>query len=65
LPQGAHTTQHQGICVSGACIINAEGYCWCGQKWDGDKMCFPELPLNEVQAWDILDQEKDTPQPVA
>jgi hypothetical protein len=28
-------------CGTGTCIINAEGYCWCGQKWDGEKMCFP------------------------
>ena len=25
-------------CGSGSCIINAEGICWCGQKWDGEKM---------------------------
>ncbi len=30
-------------CGSGACLINEEGYCWCGQKWDGGKMCFPLL----------------------
>jgi hypothetical protein len=29
-------------CGTGTCIINAEGYCWCGQKWDGEKMCFPK-----------------------
>lgn len=29
-------------CGTGTCIINAQGYCWCGQKWDGEKMCFPE-----------------------
>lgn len=29
-------------CGTGTCIINEEGYCWCGQKWDGQKMCFPE-----------------------
>lgn len=29
-------------CGTGTCIINAQGYCWCGQKWDGQKMCFPE-----------------------
>lgn len=23
---------------SGACMINAEGECWCGQKWNGKKM---------------------------
>ena len=31
-------------CGTGTCIINAEGYCWCGQKWDGQKMCFPQVP---------------------
>ena len=29
-------------CGTGTCIINSEGYCWCGQKWDGEKMCFPQ-----------------------
>lgn len=28
-------------CGTGTCIINAEGYCWCGQRWDGQRMCFP------------------------
>ena len=31
-------------CGTGTCIINSEGYCWCGQKWDGQKMCFPDPP---------------------
>jgi hypothetical protein len=25
-------------CGSAACIVNPEGYCWCGLKWDGRKM---------------------------
>lgn len=29
-------------CGTGTCLINAEGACWCGQRWDGAKMCFPE-----------------------
>ena len=29
-------------CGTGTCIINAQGACWCGQKWDGEKMCFQE-----------------------
>lgn len=29
-------------CGTGTCIINAEGLCWCGQQWDGTRMCFPE-----------------------
>jgi hypothetical protein len=27
-------------CGTGTCIINAEGLCWCGQRWDGEKMSF-------------------------
>ena len=26
-------------CGSGTCLINVEGVCWCGQRWDGEKMC--------------------------
>jgi hypothetical protein len=32
-------------CGTGTCIINPEGYCWCGQKWDGQKMSFPDLQV--------------------
>lgn len=35
-------------CGTGTCIINAEGYCWCGQKWDGEKMCFPDRQAQEA-----------------
>lgn len=31
-------------CGTGTCIINAEGQCWCGQRWDGEKMCFMPEP---------------------
>ena len=31
-------------CGTGTCMINAEGICWCGQRWDGEKMCAPGLP---------------------
>ncbi len=31
-------------CGSGTCIIDAEGRCWCGQQWDGQKMCHVPLP---------------------
>ena len=30
-------------CGSGTCIIDMEGRCWCGQHWDGEKMCSPAL----------------------
>ena len=28
-------------CGTGTCLINAEGYCWCGQQWNGSVMCAP------------------------
>ena len=36
-------TEDPRCCGTGTCIINDEGVCWCGQKWDGEKMCFPKL----------------------
>ncbi len=38
-------------CGTGTCIINNEGLCWCGQVWDGEKMCMPkpEVTKNEDQ----------------
>jgi hypothetical protein len=34
-------------CGGGNCIINPEGECWCGQVWDGTKMC-PPYYINEA-----------------
>jgi hypothetical protein len=34
-------------CGSGACIIDKNGECWCGQKWDGEKMAFPDKEDND------------------
>lgn len=33
-------------CGTGTCIISADGVCWCGQQWDGEKMCFPKLDVS-------------------
>ncbi len=33
--------EDQRCCGSGTCIINAEGLCWCGQQWDGNRMSYP------------------------
>jgi hypothetical protein len=38
--------EDQRCCGSGTCLINAEGVCWCGQQWDGEKMSAP-APLGE------------------
>ena len=35
-------TEDPRCCGTGTCIINEEGLCWCGQQWDGEKMCFPK-----------------------
>ena len=34
--------EDERCCGTGTCLINAEGVCWCGQRWDGQKMCFAE-----------------------
>ncbi len=34
-------------CGTGSCIINDLGECWCGQRWDGTKMCFPVLETKD------------------
>jgi len=36
-------------CGSGVCIINDAGECWCGQKWDGEKMTHVPLSLDQPQ----------------
>jgi hypothetical protein len=41
-------------CGTGTCIINEEGLCWCGQRWDGTRMCFPE-PAAEAPPGDDAD----------
>jgi hypothetical protein len=37
-------TDDPRCCGSGTCIIDDEGRCWCGQQWDGQKMCFLAPP---------------------
>lgn len=38
-------TDDERCCGTGTCLIDAEGRCWCGQQWDGEKMCF-QSPAN-------------------
>jgi hypothetical protein len=37
-------------CGGGNCIIDAQGRCWCGQQWDGQKMCHAPLDLAPATA---------------
>ena len=46
-------------CGTGTCIINADGACWCGQRWDGEKMCF-QKPLAQG-----LEPGQESPQDAA
>lgn len=48
-------------CGSGVCIISDTGECWCGQKWDGEKMAYVPLDLNQPQ--DEAMQNKTTDEP--
>ena len=41
-------------CGTGTCIINEDGLCWCGQRWNGERMCFPE-PAASPEDGDTLD----------
>ena len=43
-------TEDSRCCGTGTCLINAEGVCWCGQRWDGKKMCFSDQPLGHETA---------------
>jgi hypothetical protein len=43
-------TEDMRCCGNGACIIDPDGRCWCGQQWDGEKMCRAPLAFKEDQA---------------
>ena len=44
-------------CGTGTCIINADGVCWCGQVWDGEKMSMSMLKNESMKLEDTLDPE--------
>ena len=48
-------------CGTGTCIINAEGLCWCGQRWDGEKMCFMSEPAAQTDALSNSDTAPPSP----
>ena len=35
-------------CGTGTCIVNADGECWCGQRWNGTHMSFPDTLLGKT-----------------
>ncbi len=54
-------------CGTGTCLINAEGHCWCGQQWDGQKMCFvaPARPAPSEAKPKVVANDADSIPPVA
>jgi hypothetical protein len=53
LYEGATMSEDPRCCGTGTCIINADGVCWCGQVWDGEKMCRPKTIQSDGMAEDI------------
>ena len=52
-------------CGTGTCLINADGECWCGQRWDGEKMCHVPLAPWQPAAPDAAprsDRQDQTPE---
>ena len=47
-------------CGSGTCIIDAEGRCWCGQQWDGQKMCHVPLMTDNHRVGEESSPSADT-----
>ena len=55
-------TEDPRCCGSGTCVIDNEGRCWCGQQWDGEKMCragVGDLPAATKQTPQIEDEDPD------
>jgi hypothetical protein len=48
--------EDERCCGSGTCIINAEGACWCGQRWNGARMCFPETASDTTGVASTVEQ---------
>ena len=55
-------TNDPRCCGTETCLINAEGECWCGQQWDGEKMCFPTLKVPDNI---VVTPQPDTPDDAA
>lgn len=47
-------------CGTGTCLIDAQGVCWCGQRWDGVKMCGLESAGATSGAPELVQAEKET-----
>ena len=56
-------TDDARCCGTGTCIINADGVCWCGQRWDGEKMSFSRTDAPPVTSAGVQDVTHPTVRP--
>ena len=47
-------------CGSGTCIIDTDGRCWCGQRWDGNRLVGPGEPCPAPAPAQSTDSQQDT-----
>jgi hypothetical protein len=50
-----NTMQETRCCGTGTCLIDAHGRCWCGQQWDGEKMCHPSETPTPAENQALID----------
>lgn len=43
-------TEDPRCCGTGTCLIDSAGQCWCGQQWNGERMCLPPLASPQANA---------------
>ena len=49
-------------CGSGTCIIDADGLCWCGQRWQGNQLC-ADAAAQDADNQDALSAPLDATNP--
>ena len=65
IPQGTQLidgflmTNDPRCCGTDTCLINPDGECWCGQKWDGEKMSYPSLDKPDADGNAAADAERE------
>lgn len=52
--------EDERCCGTGHCLIDTDGRCWCGQVWDGEKMCLPK-PFKSYEPLANTETKSDTP----
>jgi hypothetical protein len=53
--------EDERCCGTGTCILDAHGICWCGQRWDGMRMCRPAMgntDTTQAKTLEALDQSE-------